>query len=41
LSNPSDIAIDASGNIYVADLGNHRIQKFSSSGVYISQFGSQ
>ena len=28
------------GNIYVADAGNNRIQKFNSSGTYVSQFGS-
>ena len=28
---PSDIAIDSSGNVYVADWGNARIQVFASS----------
>jgi len=37
---PSGLAIDSSGNIYVADAGNNRVQKFDSSGNYISQFGS-
>jgi len=31
---------DAAGNMYVGDAGNHRIQKFNSSGVYQSQWGS-
>ena len=30
LDNPQGIAIDSSGNIYVADTGNNRIQKFPS-----------
>ena len=33
-------AVDASGNVYVADTGNHRIQKFSSTGVFITKWGS-
>lgn len=37
---PSGISIDASNNIYVADYYNHRIQKLSSSGTFISKFGS-
>jgi YD repeat-containing protein len=37
---PYDIAISGS-NLYVADSGNHRIQELSTSGTYISQFGSQ
>jgi len=38
--NPSGIATDAVGNFYVADLSNHRIQKFSHTGSYLSKFGS-
>ncbi|QLH31924.1 MAG: hypothetical protein HWD62_05295 [Cyclobacteriaceae bacterium] len=37
---PSGIAVDASNNIYVADQLNNRIQKFNSSGQYITQWGS-
>ncbi len=37
--NPSGIATDAVGNFYVADLSNHRIQKFSHTGSYLSKFG--
>jgi sugar lactone lactonase YvrE len=40
-SGPTGIAIDGSGNIYVVDTGNNRVQKFNSSGVYQSQFGSE
>ena len=39
-SNPWGIAIDATGNIYVSDSGNNRIQKFDSNGNYLSQFGA-
>ena len=38
-SSPEGIAVDASGNVYVADSGNDRIQVFSSSGVYITRWG--
>ena len=34
------MAIDAADNVYVADQVNHRIQKFSSTGAYITQWGS-
>jgi DNA-binding beta-propeller fold protein YncE len=36
---PRGIVQDSSGNIYVADSGNHRIQKFTSSGIFISRWG--
>jgi len=39
-NNPTGIAIDASGNIWVVDYGNSRVQKFNSAGVYQSQFGA-
>src|SRR5882724_1330248 len=32
LDHPSSVFVDAHGNIYVADQGNHRIQEFSSGG---------
>jgi PKD repeat protein len=35
----SGIASDAAGNIYVADSGNERIQKFDSSGTFITKWG--
>lgn len=33
---PIQIAYDSTGNIYVADFGNNRIQKFNSAGTWIS-----
>jgi hypothetical protein len=36
---PSDIAMDAPGNIYVLDSANHRVQKFSPEGTYLATFG--
>ena len=37
---PYSIAVDSSKNIFVADRGNNRIEKFSSNGTFITQFGS-
>lgn len=37
---PRGVALDTSGNIFVADTGVSRIQKFNSIGIYQSQFGS-
>lgn len=34
------MAIDGSGNLWVVDSGNNRVQKFNSSGTYQSQFGT-
>jgi hypothetical protein len=34
------IAVDADGFVYVADTGNHRIQKFNRSGEFVSQWGA-
>jgi sugar lactone lactonase YvrE len=39
-NNPLGVAHDASGNLYVTDSGNNRVQKFSSSGTYITQWGT-
>jgi sugar lactone lactonase YvrE len=38
---PMGIALDATGNIYVCDFNNHRIQQFNGTGGYIRSFGSQ
>lgn len=34
---PTGISVDSSGNVYVADSGNNRVEKFSSQGVSLSQ----
>ena len=39
LSTPGQIAIDAGGSVYVADTGNHRIQKFTADGRYVASIG--
>ena len=38
---PRGIAIDSAGNIFVADTGNGRIEKFSPSGVFITSVGTR
>jgi PKD repeat protein len=35
------VAVDSSGNVYVADYGNNRIQKFDSNGAFITKWGSK
>jgi len=37
---PWGITIDTDGDIYVADWGNNRVQKFSPDGTYLLSFGS-
>lgn len=41
VSGEAGIAIDASGNVWVADYGNSRIQEFTENGSYIQKFGSE
>jgi NHL repeat-containing protein len=36
---PGGLAIDSGGNVYVSDFNNHRIEKFSSSGVFERTWG--
>jgi NHL repeat-containing protein len=38
LAQPSDVAVDASGNVYVADTENNRVVKFAPDGSYDSVF---
>ena len=35
-NNPLQVALDSSGNLYVADIGNSRLKKHNSSGAYVT-----
>lgn len=39
-NDPYGVACDADGNVYVADTGNQRVQKFTSDGTFILKWGS-
>ena len=39
-SSPSGIVVGPSGNVYVVDTSNNRIQEFDSSGSFITKWGS-
>ena len=40
LSSPKGVAFDSSGNVWVADSGNNRIEEFNSSGSYLTAIGA-
>jgi sugar lactone lactonase YvrE len=40
LDYPTDVAVDPSGNLWVTDSNNNRLEKFSANGEFISQFGT-
>ncbi len=39
-NDPKGIAVDGSGNVFVADEGNHRVQKFDSNGNFLMKWGA-
>jgi streptogramin lyase len=39
LKTPWGVAVDSAGNLWVADTGNNRIEKFDAEGKYLSKFG--
>src|SRR5579872_1762530 len=39
LSRPAGLAVDARGNLYVADTGNHRIVEIAPNGSLLAHFG--
>jgi DNA-binding beta-propeller fold protein YncE len=39
-NNPTGIAVDATGNVYVTDTDNNRVQKFHSNGTFIAKYGT-
>jgi len=38
-SGPTGVAVDPKGRILVADTGNHRVERFDSTGAYVGEFG--
>ena len=40
LTQPTDVAVDATGNIYICDYGNHHIRKVNTSGIISSIAGT-
>jgi len=38
--NPSEIAVDGTGNVYVVDTNNHRVQKFRGDGTFLLTWGA-
>jgi tripartite motif-containing protein 71 len=40
-SSPYSIDVDSKGNLWVADTGNNRVEKFNEKGEYLGQFGTK
>ena len=38
---PHSMAFDSEGNIYLTDVNNHRIQKFTNDGAFITKWGTE
>ena len=38
LSNPTAIAADSAGNVYVIDAGSDRVQKFTTDGIFVKEW---
>jgi RHS repeat-associated protein len=41
MKEPTGVQVDASGNVWVADYGNNRVQEFTATGEFVSVFGSK
>jgi tripartite motif-containing protein 71 len=41
LSNPTDIATDNAGNVYVLDTENDKVQKFTTDGTFVKEWSIQ
>jgi tripartite motif-containing protein 71 len=40
-STPGGVAVDAAGRVYVVDIGNDRVQRFTAGGVFEAKWGSE
>jgi len=40
-NSPHGVFVDPSGNVFVVDTNNHRIQKFDTQGVFLAKWGTQ
>jgi tripartite motif-containing protein 71 len=38
---PKGVAVDSSGNVWVVDAGDNRVQEFNASGAYLQKFGTE